>query len=442
MTPARRPFVVAKSDSSLRSSCAAAALVVFLSLNLLPAARSVAATPWPPPPDLPPPPEAGPALCPGAFLTEAQGRAALDFTLAQARSAVDWRRQAEHWRRRIVEAAGLAPWPARTPLRPIIRPVREFPGYTIEAVAFESIPGYWVTGNLYRPSGNASAYRHPAILTTHGHGPNPVDPDVYQEVGRFSESVQKRAGLFARMGAVVLAIDGFAHGESRRMVPVAAHKTTLTLPLQLWNNRRALDFLQSLPDVDGRLLGVTGESGGGTQTFLLAALDERVSAAAPVVMVSAHFFGGCACESGRPIHRGPDHFLSNPVIAALAAPRPLLLVSVGGDWTKNTPEVEYPFLRSIYRLLDAEPRVTNVHLPDEKHDYGPSKRAAVYRWMAERLGLDPRAARTVEGVWDEASIELLTAEELRVFPRGTAMPEGTLTSADRIEAALAKAQRK
>lgn len=385
-------------------------------------------------------PEPSPdGLCQRSYLTPEMGALTVDAALQRFSTEGEWEAYRETVRNGILRGAGLDPLPRRSPLNPIIHSLREYDGYSVENVAFESVPGYWVTGNLYRPlSVDGKA---PAVLNTHGHTAMVERPEDWVKHGRFHEQAQLRAAALARMGAVVFSIDMFGYGDGIEALGTEAHRTSLALRMQVWNAMRTVDFLSGLPEVDRERIGVTGESGGGTQAFLLAALDERVAASAPVVMASSYFFGGCPCESGLPIHRSDDHFVSNIMIAAMAAPRPMLLVSDGGDWTVNTPLVEYPFVRSVYRLYGAEDRAENVHLADEGHDYGPSKRAAMYRFMAKTFRLNLAAIADGEGNVDESTLEKENPELMRVFGEALPLPDNALRSPDEVAAALDAAQR-
>lgn len=320
--------------------------------------------------------------------------------LAETSDKAAWEKRAEILRDGILDGMELNPMPKLAALRPVRHSVRKMNGYTVENVAFESLPGFFVTGNLYRPLQVRG--KTAAVLCPHGH--------VNSKPGRFAEAVQQRCATLARMGAIVFAYDMVGHGESKQ----CWHDIPKVLKLQTLNSISALDFVLSLPEVDRERVAVTGESGGGTQSFILAALDSRIKVVAPVVMVSAHFFGGCVCESGMPIHKRPNYQTCNAEIAAMAAPRPMLLVSVGTDWTKNTPSVELPFLKTIYGFYGKQDAVENVHLAQEDHDYGPSKREAVYRFLASRLGLDLERV-LLEGRIDEKPNTVLEPDALRVF---------------------------
>jgi dienelactone hydrolase len=391
------------------------------------------------PADFPPLPANGPAIFQGAALTPEQGKAALDAVLRKFPDRESWAAYAAHVRLRFQQGANLAPWPRRTPLNPVIRDRRVYDGYSVENVAFESVPGYFVTGNLYRPLDGRPA--HAAVLATHGHTWTKITrPELYAEHGRFQPDTQARCGALARMGAVVLVIDMFAFGDSIPVFGQEAHRVPFAMTIQIWNAIRSVDFLTSLPGVDPARIGVTGESGGGTQAFFLTALDDRIAVSVPVVMVSAYWFGG-PCEGGLPIHRSADHFASNPVLAALAAPRPMLLISDGKDWTKNTPEVEFPFERAIYRYYGAEQNVANAHFPDEGHDYGPSKRAAMYRFIAPRLGLDLNAILDANGAIDESRVTIEPHEKMHFFDDAHPVPARAMRTAKAVQEVIEGLQR-
>lgn len=350
-------------------------------------------------------------LCVGDYWTEAQGKAFLESQRKLYTNRLEWDKRAQLIKMHILKGVGLEKYPQKCPLNARIGEKRVYDGYQVQNVAFESLPGVFVTGSLYTPT--HSKGKLPGIISPHGHWSKPGD------VGRYRPDAQKRFAAFARMGAMVFAYDMVGYGQMGELGWKHAHPQALKL--QLWNSIRCLDFILEM-GADPEKIACTGASGGGTQTFLLTAVDPRVKVSVPVVMVSAYFFGGCVCESGLPIHKDLDYQTNNVEIAACAAPRPMLLVSDGGDWTKNNPEVELPHLKYIYQFYGKADLVQNVHLPNDKHGYDVNKRAAVYPFLAKYLGLDVSKAMNPDGTVKEDMIVIEDQKALYPFNEKNPFP--------------------
>jgi len=348
-----------------------------------------------------------------------------------------WEARAKRNRQGILKGANLVPLPERCPLKPIIRGRQQRKGYAVENVAIESLPGFFCTGNLYRPAKKLKSYA--AVLCPHGHardGRKGVK-DSLARGGRFRPDQQARCATLARMGAIVFSYDMVGWGESTQVT----HSDPNVLTLQLWNSMRALDFVLSLDGMDAERIGCTGCSGGGTQTFMLTATDDRVKVSVPVVMVSAHFFGGCQCESGLPIHKSEAHETNNCDIAAMAAPRPLLVVSCGKDWTKNLPGVEFPYIWNVYRLFGKQTLVENAHLPHDGHGYEYPKRLPMYSFLARHLKLDLAAVELPGGGVDESDTVIEDRDSLCVFTKEHPRPKDALQGTEAVAKALAEAKK-
>ncbi len=318
----------------------------------------------------------------------------------------DWEERAAYLRDQVLISAGLLPLPEKTPLNAHVFGLIEGEDYTVEKVYFESYPNFYVTGNLYKPKWKLGPY--PGILTPHGHW----------RQGRLAHeescSVPGRCINLARQGYIVFSYSMVGYDDSQQIDhKFAADSLSQVwgislLGLQLWNSIRSLDFLTSLPDVDPDRIAVTGASGGGTQTLMLTAVDDqhRIKAVAPVNMISAHFQGGCLCENAP----GLRHNIFNVEIGAMAVPRPLLMVSNTQDWTVNTPRVEYPMTKTIYRLYDAVDKLKYVQF-DYRHNYNKASREAIYEWFGRWVleADDPTALKEMPFVPEED-------EDLLAFP--------------------------
>ena len=354
----------------------------------------------------------------------------------------EWESRAAQIRQQVFVSCGLWPLPARTPLQSRIFGKIEREGYTVEKVCFQSFPGFYVAGNLYRPSGGVKG-PFPGVLNPHGH---------WKE-GRMADnndgSVAARCINFARQGMVAFSYDMLGYNDTffpdHGEVPVdkfyLRHRRFATnqvcllwnisqMGLQTWNSIRALDFLESLPDVDSKRLACTGESGGGTQTFMLGAVDDRLIAQAPIVMVSHTMQGGCSCENAP----GLRVEYSNMEIAAAAVPRPQILVAATGDWTRATLTVEGPAIENIYRLFNAADKLRYVRF-DYNHNYNQTSREAVYDWFGKWVlheSSEPRRERPYTKEPDA---------DLRVFP-DSKLPPDAVTEDELIRSWIAGAQQR
>jgi dienelactone hydrolase len=327
-------------------------------------------------------------------------------------SAQAWRDRADHVRQQMLVSLGLWPMPPKTPLEPRVYGKLERDGYTIEKVELTTLPGFTLSGNLYRPA--KAVGRVPGLLCPHGHW----------EDGRVNPEVQQRCIRWAKLGAVVFMYDMVGYNDSKpfthEFLNDRLRRWGFSLAgLQTWNSLRALDWITTLPDVDPARIGCTGESGGGTQTFLLTALDPRIKVAAPVVMVSDSFQGGCVCENAAGLRHGTD----NVEFAALCAPRPMILVGATGDWTAKTLTNAFPAIRGVYSLIGSTDRV-QAAVFDFPHNYNQTSRNAVYAFMGRwLLGIED-SAMTREGAQQPEK-----SEQLRTFDAGHPAPSDRKTPA-------------
>ncbi len=314
----------------------------------------------------------------------------------------EWEARKTELKQCMISAFGLDKAPPAPNSDPILTEKRIYDGYSVENIGLEILPGVYTTGSIYKPYPQIE--KSAIVITPNGHFGN----------GRYRDSQQIRCAMLAKMGAIVINYDLFAWGESRLQFPSWAHRNSIASTVQVLSGMRLLDYATTLELADSTRVGVTGGSGGGSQTMFLSALDDRVSVSVPVVMVSANHSGGCPCESGRGIHLCGNG-TNNAEVAAMAAPKPQLIVSDGKDWTKNVPKVEFPFIERIYEFYNKKKVLKNAHFKNEGHDYGLSKRMVMYYFMAEHLKLDLHEIKNEQGKIDESTCVIEPYENLYVF---------------------------
>ena len=305
------------------------------------------------------------------------------FPFKPPASRAEWEKRAQRVRQQVLVSQGLWPMPTRTPLHAVIHGRIDRGDFTVEKVYFESAPGFFVTGNLYRPK-NVSG-KVPGVLFAHGHWSNArlslaTPAELRHEMAegeeRFEEGGQSRFQSLcvqvARMGCVVWQWDMLGNSDSQQLSMQLVHGFAQQRPemntlenwglfspqaeahlqsamgLQTWNSIRSVDFLLSLPEVNPDRIAVTGASGGGTQTLILAAIEQRLALSFPAVMVSTAMQGGCTCENASLLRLDTG----NVEFAALFAPKPQGM-TCADDWTKEMSAKGFPELKQFYTLMGA-----------------------------------------------------------------------------------------
>lgn len=337
-------------------------------------------------------------------------------SLATVVSAPQWNAGKNETRRQLFEMLGLAPLPAKTPLQPVVTGVLQEEGYRVEKLHFQSLPGLYVTANLYLPEGPQKPL--PTILYVCGHAVMKKDGvSLGNKTGYHQHGV-----WFARHGYACLILDTLQLGEIEgqhhgthnlgRWWWVATGYTPAGV--EAWNCIRALDYLETRPEVDAARIGVTGRSGGGAYAWWIAALDERIAAAAPTAGITSlrnHVVDGCIeghCDCMFMLNSYRWDF---DRVAALVAPRPLLICNTDKDSifpVEGVFEI-YTSVRRLYALLGKEGNI-GLHIAEGPHKDLQPLNTGAFHWFERHLkGADPMATT------DEAAKKTLQPEQLRVF---------------------------
>ena len=345
----------------------------------------------------------------------------LDSLASRYSDRNSWEKRKAQLRPELFKALLLSPLSDAPKSQPIKTRKRIMNGYSIENIAIEIMPGLYVNGSLYSPLKIKS--KIPVVLC----------PDGHWEKQRYRADCQLRCATIARMGALAFSYDLFAWGESLLQFKPEDHRRSLAQTIQTLGGIRILDYLLSLKEADPERVAISGGSGGGSHTVLMTALDDRITLSAPVVSLSSYFYGGCPCECGMPIHFCGGG-TNNVELAAIAAPRPQLVVSDGKDWTDRMPEHDFPYLQKIYGYYDKKELVENVHLPSEGHDFGISKRTALYDFLAKNFNLDKSAIQGKSGKYDESSVTIEPEQAMYVFgQKGENLPSNAIKGFDNLQ---------
>jgi dienelactone hydrolase len=346
-------------------------------------------------------------------------------SLSKIKTKADWEKARHIERTRLLEMLGLDPMPAKTSLKPVITGTVEEEDFLVENIHFQSRPGLYVTGNLYRPK-KTDGKKLPAILYVCGHGRVKKDGISYGNKTHY----QHHGAWFARNGYVCLTIDtlqlgeieGIHHGtyshdrfwwNSRGYTPAG---------VEAWNCVRALDYLQSRPEVDGERLGVTGRSGGGAYSWWIAAIDERIKVAVPVAGITSlhnHVVDGTVeghCDCMFMVNTYGWDFAQ---VAALVAPRPLLISNSDKDGIFPLDGVVdvHRKTRRIYDLLGAGKHL-GLQITEGPHKDTQELRVHAFHWFNRFLkGEDPLIETT--------AVKFFEPEQLKVFDK---LPEDEINT--------------
>lgn len=361
------------------------------------------------------------------YFQQETGRLAADC-LDEIASLDQWKVQREEYLGQLREMLGLDPWPERTPLHPVITGRLEHDEFTVENLHFQSRPGLYVTGNLYLPKGVDKPA--PAVLYVCGHARVKHDGISYGNKAHY----QHHGIWFARHGYVCLVIDtlqlgeieGIHHGTYRERMWWWLARGYTPAGVEAWNCVRALDYLQSRPEVDGQRLGVTGRSGGGAYSWWIAALDERIKCAVPVagiVDLESHVVDGCVEGHCDCMYMLNTYRWDYPLVAALVAPRALLLTNTDKDRIFPLEGVvrTHAKVRRIYQLYGANDHF-GLQISEGPHKDIQELQVAAFRWMNRFLkGEDPKIEVAAVGMFEPRQLKVF--DELPAAEANTAIHE-------------------